>query len=96
MARNHPPRDRRREWSYLKHRKQPSGVLGRPRSPMPIVERRKIARRNYRLKLARRGLRSVRLLLSVADGELLSSTAQSRRLTMGELVADFLHRPRAA
>ena len=35
-------------WWYQKRRKQPSGKLGRPRSPIPLAERRAIARANRR------------------------------------------------
>jgi hypothetical protein len=34
-------------WWYLKRRRNPGGVLGRPKSNIPLHERRKLARQKY-------------------------------------------------
>ncbi len=78
------------EWWYLKKRRNPSFVYGRPRSPVPLAERRKRARQNYKAKLARRGLRLVRLLLPAAEADRLTALAQSRSVSLGQVVAALL------
>ena len=77
-------------WWYLKRRRNPSGVLGRPRSPIPLAERRQLARLNYKARLSRRGLRQVRLLLPTADADKLLSLAKSRALSLGQVVTALL------
>jgi len=55
------------DWPMLARRSfalgRPSGVMGRPRSPVPLSERRKLARRRYKAKLDACGLVLVRVLL---------------------------------
>jgi hypothetical protein len=77
-------------WWYLKKRRNPSGVIGRPRSRVPLAERRKLARQKYQAKLASRGLRLVRLLLSTAAVDKLRAKSAVRQTTWGELVTDLL------
>ncbi len=56
---------RLRSWSYLKARKNPAGVRGRPPSPIPARERRRLARLKYRQQLAARGFSTLPLPLSI-------------------------------
>ncbi len=76
----------------MKRRKQPAGVLGRPRSPLPLKARRKLEREKYRMKLAARGLRSVRLLLRDAATIRLQELARQRGVQPGEVVNELLAR----
>ncbi len=77
-------------WWYLKKRRNPSGVLGRPRSPVPLPQRRQRARKRYLARLATRGLRSVRLLLSAVAADKLRTLAATRRMKPGQLVTELL------
>jgi hypothetical protein len=83
-------------WWYLKRRRNPSGVLGRPRSPVPLAERRKLARQKYRAKLAARGVRVVRLSMTTADADQLRTRAQAHDLSPGAFVGKLLHAQREA
>ena len=87
LGAEHP---RRRHWSYIKQRKNPTGKMGRPKSPVPIAERRKLARQQYQANLAQRGQRTVRLLLSAASADRLAGLAKARGLTPGQIVEDLL------
>jgi len=89
------PRDRKREWSYVKRRRNPTGVMGRPRSSILFAERRKLARRNFKASLVRRGLRVVRLQLSVETVKRLDDLCRERGATRGEVVTDLLDSPGA-
>lgn len=84
---------RRREWWYLKARKLPAGVMGRPRSTVPLAERRKVVSAKYRAKLADRGLVKVRLLMTAEAAARLRSLASERRIAPGQLVAELLPPP---
>ena len=77
-------------WWYLKRRKNPSGVLGRPRSPLPLIERRKLARRKYQARLATRGVQLVRLLLPVTTAARLERLARERGVSPAELACELI------
>lgn len=83
--------ERKRRWSYVKHRKNPSGVPGRPRSPMPLSERRKLARSRYQKKLRARGQTVVRLIMGLEDAALLRRRAADAGTSPGALVIALLH-----
>lgn len=87
LGSEHP---RRRHWSYIKQRKNPTGKMGRPKSPIPIADRRKRARQQYQAKLARRGQRLIRLLVSAAAADRLAGLAKARGLSPGQIVEDLL------
>ncbi len=78
-------------WWYLKKRVNPSGVLGRPRSPLPLKERRKLAREKYQAKLAARDLCVLRLSMTIADVEQLRARAHALQLSPGDFVAKLMH-----
>lgn len=82
--------ERKRRWSYVKHRKNPTGVLGRPRSPVPLSERRKLARSRYQKKLRALGQTVVRLVLGTEDAALLRRRAATAGTSSGALVAALL------
>ena len=77
-------------WWYLKRRRNPSGVLGRPKSNVPLAERRKLAGQKYCAKRAVRGLCLVRLSMPTAAAELLRARAQAQNLKSGAFVANLL------
>lgn len=81
---------RLREWWYLKARKLPAGVMGRPRSTVPLAERRKATAVKYRAKLAGRGMVKVRLLLPTEAVARLRALAEARHCSSGEVVAELL------
>jgi hypothetical protein len=87
LGAEHP---RRRHWSYIKQRKNPTGKMGRPKSPIPIVDRRRTARQQYQANLARRGQRTIRLQVSAAAADQLAGLAKARGLTPGQIVEDLL------
>ena len=64
--------------------------MGRPRSPIPLAERRRLARQKYRAKLGNRALRTVRLLLPASAATRLTDLAKTRGLSRGEVIADLL------
>ena len=84
-------RDRKREWFYQKHRKLCSDVLGRPRSSIPLAERRRVARLKYNAKLDARGLRVMRLLLCAETARRLKEMARARNHPPGAFVAELLN-----
>jgi hypothetical protein len=84
---DHP---RRRHWSYIKNRKNPTGKMGRPKSPVPMADRRRLARQQYQANLAGRGQRLIRLLVSAAAADRLAGLAKARGLTPGQIVEDLL------
>lgn len=86
----HRPRIRELEWSYLKKRKRPAGVMGRPPSPVPLVERKRLARQAYAAKLAARSMVTVKLLLPDEVARRLRELARLRNVTPGQYVADLL------
>ena len=77
-------------WWYLKNRKNPTGVMGRPKSPIPIAERRRLARQQYQTNLTQRGHRLIRLLVSAAAADRLDSLARERGVSPGQIVEDLL------
>jgi hypothetical protein len=81
-------------WWYLKRRRNPAGVLGRPRSSVPLPERRKLARQKYRAKLVARGVCVVRLSMTTADAEQLRALAQAQNLSPGAFVGRLLQTQR--
>jgi len=87
LGAEHP---RRRHWSYIKNRKNPTGKMGRPKSPLPMADRRRQARQQYQANLARRGQRLLRLLVSAAAADRLAGLAKARGLTPGQIVEDLL------
>jgi hypothetical protein len=89
-----PPGERQREWWYARRRKLPTGLKGRPRSPLPLAVRRQQSREKYAGRLAERGLVAVRLLLPAAAAERLHRLAEARGQSPGALVAEMLpHAP---
>lgn len=84
--------DRKRRWSYVKLRKNPSGVPGRPRSPVPLNERRKLARSRYREKLRAQGQTVVRLVLRTEDAALLRRRAAAADTCPSAVVAALLRK----
>jgi hypothetical protein len=77
-------------WWYLKKRKNPTGKMGRPKSPIPIAERRRLARQQYQTNLTQRGQRLIRLLVSAAAADRLASLAKERGVSPGQIVEDLL------
>jgi hypothetical protein len=77
-------------WWYLKNRKNPTGVMGRPKSPIPIAERRRLARQQYQTNLVQRSQRLIRLLVSAAAADRLDSLARERGVSPGQIVEDLL------
>jgi hypothetical protein len=78
-------------WWYLKQRLgRPNWVMGRPRSSVPLAERRRLAREKYRARLATQGLCLVRIYLSTAVAEQLRSCARENKLSLGAFVASLL------
>lgn len=75
-----------RQWSYLKHRKNPAGVLGRPRSPIPAKERAKQARARYQAALRERGMTPLRTWLPGASLEALRAEARATGRSLGEII----------
>jgi hypothetical protein len=63
--------------------------MGRPKSPIPMADRRRKARQQYQANLAGRGQRLIRLLVSAAAADRLAGIAKARGLTPGQLV-EFL------
>src|SRR5208283_794247 len=90
LGAEHP---RRRHWSYIKQRKNPTGKMGRPKSPVPMADRRRKARQQYQANLAGRGQRLIRLLVSAEAADLLASLAKVRGLTPGQFLEDLLSTP---
>ncbi len=82
-----------KQWAYLKHRKNPAGVRGRPRSPVPLAQRRKHQRAAYGARLAARGLVYMRLLLPTDAAARLRALAAALGQSPGELVAARLAPP---
>jgi hypothetical protein len=87
LGAEHP---RRRQWWYIRQRRNPTGKMGRPKSPVPKADRRKLARQHYQAKLAQGGQRLIRLLVSAAAADRLASLAKARGLTPGQIVEDLL------
>lgn len=87
---NRPRRDRGNEWSYQKRRRNPTGVMGRPKSTIPLAERRKRARAAYTARLRERGLAVVRLAMPRPAAERLRALAAARGQAEGAVVADLL------
>jgi hypothetical protein len=81
---------RLRSWSYQKARKNPAGVRGRPRSPIPASVRRQAARLKYRQQLAARGVSALRLLLPADAAARLRHLARERGTSPGAYVAALL------
>lgn len=77
-------------WWYTKNRKNPTGVMGRPKSPTPLAERRRLARQQYQTNLTQRGQRLIRLLVSAAAADRLDSLARERGVSHGQIVEDLL------
>jgi len=87
LGAEHP---RRRHWSYIKQRKNPTGIMGRPKSPIPVAERRRQARQQYQSNLTQRGQRLIRLLLSAEAAARLENLAKDRGVSLGQIVEDLL------
>jgi|GEM_PF-1300585 len=87
---NRPRRDQRREWSYLKHRRNPTGVMGRPASTVPLKDRRRAIRRRYRARQTERGVRTMRITLSTASAADLCARAAAEGMAPGALVERLL------
>jgi len=64
--------------------------MGRPRSPVPLAVRRRLARQAYKGRLAERGLVLLRVLLPRDVAARLTELAQSRGISTGQVVADLL------
>ncbi len=79
-----------RAWWYVKRRKNPTGVMGRPRSPIPLKERRRLARLKHAVGLKERDLRQVRLAMPAEMTKRLHELARTRGLSPGALVAELL------
>ncbi len=79
-------------WWYVKHRRNPTGVLGRPRSSVPVAARRKQARLTYQANLASRGLCSVRLVLDTPAAVKLKAIADACNRSPGAVVSELLER----
>ncbi len=77
-------------WWYLKKLRNPAGVRGRPKSKVPVAERRKLARQEYQARLTVRGLRLVRLFLPEADAVRLHNLALQHGASTGQIVAKLL------
>lgn len=77
-------------WWYLKKRKNPTGVMGRPKSPIPLADRRRLARQQYQTNLTQRGQCLLRLLVSAAAADRLASLAKERGVSPGQIVEDLL------
>lgn len=84
---------RLRQWSYIKHRKRPSGVYGPAPSPVPEKERRADWYVRRKARLASAGVVAVRVELPAAILADLRATARARGLTVSQVVAERLRHP---
>jgi hypothetical protein len=87
LGAEHP---RRKQWSYIKKRKNPTGKMGRPKSLIPVADRRRLARQHYQTNLTQRGQRLIRLLVSAAAADSLASLAKTRGISPGQIVEELL------
>ena len=79
-----------RKWWYARRRKNPTGKMGRPKSPIPLRDRRRLARLKHQQQLAARGLRLVRIYLPNEAARRLASLARERGVSAGEIVTELL------
>jgi hypothetical protein len=64
--------------------------MGRPKSSIPVADRRRLARQQYQTNLTQRGQRLIRLLVSAAAADRLASLAKERGVSPGQIVEDLL------
>jgi hypothetical protein len=67
------------QWWYLKMHRSSSGVLGRPRRPVPLTERQRLARQKCCAKLTAQGVCVVRLSMTTVDAERLRAFAEAQK-----------------